>query len=267
MEIDSGKISFHNYTINFAGGSDIGFLRTHNEDCIAIIPESYFFCLADGVGGLDAGEVASEKVISYLKSHFSTQCKKKKYSVKRILRSFFTQKQSSLTKMSRIISDANNELCYLARSLNKNMATTIVALQLLKNRAIICNVGDSRIYLLRNNIIGQLTIDHTLSMSLLLSAGTNFNHNHSGINQHTITRALGAQQDIEPDKQILNIYKADLFLLCSDGLTDMIDDEKICEIVEENTNNISNVVQELIKEANVAGGKDNISVIAVNIQT
>ncbi len=265
MEIDSGKILSQNYIIHFAGGSDTGLVRSHNEDSFAIFPDPCFFCLADGVGGLEAGEVASKKAIDCMKSHAVLQTKKKTGLAQKIIQLFYSHEQSSIDSILKIICDANIDVYRLAQSLNKKMATTIVALQLSKEKALICNVGDSRAYLLRNKLLGQITIDHTLSMSLLL-AGTPLNNGQSEINQHTITRALGNQLDVKPDMQVVSNLPDDMFLLCSDGLTDMLNDTIICQTAIDNNTNLPNVVQELINKANVAGGRDNITVIAIRVE-
>lgn len=159
------------------------------------------------------------------------------------------------------ISYANGEVYQLAQSLRKKMATTIVALELTNNIAEICNVGDSRAYLFRNNILGQLTIDHTLAMSFYL-AGV---HTVDNVAQHTITRALGANSCVEVDSYTINFQQGDTFLLCSDGLTDMLNNRMISRILRRGSNTVSGLIHEFIHEANVAGGGDNISVIVVSI--
>jgi protein phosphatase len=142
------------------------------------------------------------------------------------------------------------------------MATTLVAFEMHQHHVCIGNVGDSRAYLYRRNLLGQLSIDHTLVNQARYAGVTLSDKMQSS---HIITRAIGSSPEVETDNMSIAHQRGDIFLLCSDGLTDMLCDETIAAIVTRFRSNVAQIVQELINAANKYGGKDNITAVAIAI--
>ncbi len=260
MPIDTGEISFRdNVYIRYAALSDKGCVRSHNEDNYGIFVENSLFSLADGVGGLDAGEIASEELILSI-SVFLQKYNLKQRSLGWKFFSLFRQARSDKINMRQLIETANLDIYKHAQALQKRMATTAVILQAEGEELTVAHVGDSRAYLLRNQIIGQITNDHTLSMELML-AGTPVGIDKLSVPNHAITKAVGGQADVSPDETRLKWIENDIFLLCSDGLTDMVDDESIRQIVLTHSPSMQKICQKLVNAAKTAGGRDNITVI------
>ncbi len=245
----------------FAGASDKGQVRTNNEDCILM---SRFKCsdvvlvaVADGVGGSAGGEVASQLTV---KTIYKT--------VKRaILQSNsgggYGKKWLKLTLL-RAILKANTEIIK-QQAINEeleNMATTIVALLIHKNKIALSHLGDSRCYQFKDNKLIQKTEDHTL-LQLLLNRGeiTQQNFDVSPMH-HMICKAVGSKDDVTVSVGEFEIDPQSTYLLCSDGLTDCLSDEQIQQILIK-FESLGEAVDELIISANNHGGVDNISVVLV----
>ena len=251
------------YGLDCAAMSDVGCIREHNEDCFGIYLDNFLFCLADGVGGLEFGEIASKIAIEVMGNGNSAMS----------WRSFLhkisgwnpeVKARIAIDTMSHGIQHANEAIFQKAEEQKKKMATTIVAMQLVqKNQLIVGYIGDSRAYLFRNNMLGQITIDHTVAMSLL-QAGASLPSN-GDVAHHTITKALGSIHIAEPDIQRLFFQKDDFFLLCSDGLTDMLNDTLMAKLIFRYQENVEAVIQQLIELAKEKGGRDNITAIGVRI--
>ena len=222
------------------GKSDVGLMRTINQDSIFVSMSSVgklpnLFIVADGMGGHKAGDVASRKSIEEFIKYV---CTTNMTDPANIL-------DSGIMEINKIILD-------LAKS-NKDysgMGTTFVAATIVENHVYIANVGDSRLYLV-NEDIQQITRDH----SLVEEARTHFKKN-------IITRAVGAEEAVTADIFEIETKPNDKLLLCSDGLTNMVEDYEIKTIVQ-SSDDIESAVHRLIDQANENGGKDNISVVLV----
>jgi len=264
VPISTEKIAFQdNICIRYAALSNTGCVRSHNEDNYGVFPENSLFCLADGVGGLDAGEVASEELINSISAGLETHERKKRSLSGKIV-SLFRGASSTGINIKQLIKVANLDIYQRGQTLQKRMASTAVILQAQDEELIVAHVGDSRAYLLRNQILGQLTTDHTVFMELLLS-GTPIGMAENSRSKHAITKAMGSQPDVSPDEIRLKWSENDIFLLCSDGLTDMVDDGNICRILQTYFPSMQKISEELINAAKAAGGRDNITVIVGHI--
>jgi serine/threonine protein phosphatase PrpC len=231
--------------------SDVGRRRDHNEDCILVDAENGIFLVADGMGGHQAGEVASEtavqKAYDYLHNNVAKIREKKDIS-------------ENLTAALLKAHDAVKEKAMHDQNF-KGMGTTLVEMVTNDNRAYICHVGDTRAYLIRENAT-QITKDQTLGNYLVEKK----NMPPEEVPQqkwHTLTQAVGVSEEIRPELNDIELKIGDIVLLCSDGLTDMLSDRKIEEVVHNNKDDLEGAVEKLIDEANQRGGKDNISVVLV----
>jgi protein phosphatase len=234
--------------VSAVGGTDQGKKRKHNEDAYVVLPSHSLYAIADGMGGYAAGEVASQMAMDVLKTSFEQE-------------QFGGAPISGLPRrgdeLVRAIQSANAAILTQARENEhqQGMGTTLVAARFAPNRkrVYIAHVGDSRVYRLRDGHLHQLTTDHTLG-----AAGV------TGPSASKLSRAVGVFDDVEVDLAIDEPREGDHYVLCSDGLFKMVPDDKICDIIY-GASNIQAAVDELIREANSRGGKDNVSVILVRV--
>jgi len=234
--------------------SDIGRKRKNNEDHIQADMEKGIFILADGMGGHQAGEVASDLAVkeayTYLVNGVDKAEDEKEIS-KLLMGALFKAHDGIKEK-------AKTDLQMMG------MGTTLVAMVLKDNKAHICHAGDSRAYHLREEI-RQITKDHTLG-DYLVERKLLEPDKVPLQNWHTLTQAVGLTEDIIPELNHIELKAGDMLLLCSDGLTDMLSDEEIKKVLQKYRDDLGNAVDGLIKEANQNGGKDNISVVLVEFE-
>jgi protein phosphatase len=237
------------WRLEVATRSDIGCVRTNNEDALGVVAEKAFFVVADGLGGHQAGEVASN------------------YLIQSLLRMVRSSPQPANCEAARqllvpAITQANLEIYDMGQqnSTMTGMGTTCCALWICGHSACLVNVGDSRIYRLRDSVLEQITRDHIMDMQELHPVYTLL----SGSTGRVLTRAIGGRPEIEVDFNSAPIKEKDLFLLCSDGLTDMVTGDAIRECLT-STDTVENQASQLVELAKVHGGVDNISLILVKI--
>jgi len=232
------------------GFSDVGLVRTNNEDSWIASPDERVFLLADGLGGHQAGEVASREAIdSFLqvfRTFFSTDEMNSELDIIRALRACFVRTNKHLFTMA-----CEHELLH-------GMGTTFCALSFHDDKVAISHVGDSRIYLLRNSQFEQLTRDHCWTRRYGISPSE---MRCKGV----LTRALGTNLEVEPTIRLLRVCVGDRFLLCSDGLSDMLSSKEIEEAMRKPMT-IGQRVRMLVSRAKKNGGADNITVILVEVQ-
>ena len=228
-----------------AAVTDPGRMRRHNEDAYVIEPP--LFAIADGMGGAQAGEVASRLATAALKEAGADGGGEK--------------------RITQLIQEANRRV-YDRSSSDPNtsgMGTTITVALVEDDRVAFGHVGDSRAYLIRAAEMEQLTEDHSLVNELLKTGKLSREEAESHPQRSVITRALGTDPDVDVDTFSVAAETGDLFLLCSDGLTDMVSEESILDVVERNRNDIDGALRALVKAANRGGGQDNITVVAFEI--
>lgn len=240
--------------MRFAAISDIGKVRKVNEDSF-YIPESEdkikLFLIADGIGGQNHGKLAGMM------------------TVESVVRNIYKDSDNSDKKamLNKAIKIANNKIIEHANENDefKGMGSTLIALLLEGETAYITHAGDSRCYMVRNNVISQITVDNSYVEYLLqkgvISAEEAKNHPQKNL----IIKAIGMESDLELDFEIIETKPGDIFLLCSDGLTSMVSDEDILHIIIKRKKDLQKAVEDLIKAAKVAGGKDNITAILAEV--
>ena len=245
----------------FAGGSDVGRERAHNEDAILVDAERKLVVLADGMGGYQAGEVASQLAVDVVREDTS-DATLTEVDLGRIDPD--TGISVAMRQLRGAIEKANNRICSVARGREElnGMGTTIVAARFYDGRVGIAHVGDSRCYRLRENVLEQLTRDHSYVQDQLEKGLISEDEAKHSPQKNLITRALGIDAIAEADVQEFRTQPGDTYLLCSDGLSDLVDDESLqAELVTDQSP--AERTKTLIDAANANGGRDNISVIVV----
>ena len=231
--------------------TDTGLCRTMNQDSIYVSTSPIgslpnLFVVADGMGGYSAGDFASKYTIDNLVELIQQEADNKPVA---ILRNCIGQINAKLREKS-------NEDDSL-----QGMGTTLALATIIDDTLHVVNIGDSRVYLI-NNDIKQISKDHSYVEELVASGSLVRGSKEYWKQKNIITRALGAEETVEPDFFEINLSKSDKILLCSDGLTNMVNDNEIYEIINSNSS-IQEAVEQLISLANEHGGKDNIAIILV----
>jgi len=243
--------------------SDVGKVRDHNEDAIGAQPEIGLWVLADGMGGYNAGEVASGIAVKTIVDMVTEACKREKRGD--IESSTGYMRQTIVLRDA--IHRANKVINQTAQSQPQceGMGTTLVASLFYDNRVSIAHVGDSRMYRLRGNRFEQITMDHSLLQELVDRGFYSQEEAQRSTNRNYVTRALGVEANVEVEVQEIEVQKGDYFLMCSDGLPDMVEDEDIHLTISTFANDVRTVGEQLIKLTNDNGGRDNVSVILVRV--
>jgi protein phosphatase len=235
-----------------AGRTDVGIVRSGNEDNYLMVPDRALFIVADGMGGHAAGEVASEMAVRIVAQQLGDLAGMNANQAADRLRHAIREANAAIFERT------------LTEHDKRGMGTTATALILRDRQYLIGQVGDSRAYLLRDGQLLQLTKDHSYVQEQVdagyLSPDEARTHPYSNV----ITRCVGANDEVSPDTYVGTMHPADLFLLASDGLTGMIDDGRLHEIMK-SSQDPQRLVEQLVVEANRLGGLDNITAIVVRI--
>jgi serine/threonine protein phosphatase PrpC len=244
--------------------SDPGLVRQVNEDSLLAREEEGLFLVADGMGGLSRGDVASRIAVETVE-RFVTISRKED-----ITWPIKPQEQYSMeeNRFLAAISMANWNVYseFLKDGMNSAMGTTLVGLLSDGDRMVVTNVGDSRVYLIRDNVIQQVTDDHSLVMDEVRKGTMTQEEARHHPQKHVINRALGISEVAQVDISAVEVQGEDLFLLCSDGLSDMLSDEEILHIARSNMDKpLKEMGEGLILAANEKGGKDNVTVVLVRL--
>ena len=234
--------------------TDTGRVRTSNQDCVfceenAIGSFPNLFIVADGMGGHKAGDTAS------------------KLCVEEVVRQIqMTDKKTPVSVFEQAVESANRAI-YEKAAQNVDfagMGTTMVGAVIDDGVAYVVNVGDSRLYQMRDSL-SQITVDHSLVEEMVQSGEIQKEEMRTHPNKNIITRALGTGTSVRPDCFEIEVRDGDVLLLCSDGLTNMLEDTKIEKIIREYDGDLKQAGENLVEQANEAGGKDNISVILIRL--
>ncbi len=246
------------------GQSDIGLERDHNEDSFCVSDQYNLYAIADGMGGHTGGHVASEIAINTIKEFFRNSKEDEQFE------SGFNP-DPKLSEIENLllaaIKTANRKIYDYAREEEEyaGMGTTIVGLHIQDSTAVIANVGDSRCYHLRGFEFIQLSTDHTWVNEQLKRNIISAEEARSHRWRNVITRALGTKRYVDVDIRKIKIQPGDLFLLCSDGLSNVLPDEDILSVMIKHGENVEEACGELIRLAREGGGPDNITVVIVRI--
>ncbi len=234
--------------------TDIGKVRDLNQDYYYISKETEepkIYILADGMGGYKGGEIASklatETVKQYISNNFSNTVKEKEEILKLI--------HDAVEYANMVVYEKSKENPEL-----EGMGTTLEVCLIYNNKAYIGHIGDSRIYRIRKEIIRKLTKDHSYVQKLVEDKKITRDEAKNHPKKNMLTKALGCTPYVEPDLRARNFEKGDIFIICSDGLTNMVEEQRIFELAKEN---IKTAADKLVAEANEAGGIDNITVIII----
>jgi protein phosphatase len=241
-----------------------GMVRSHNEDAAFVDGAAGLAVLADGMGGYNAGEIASGIAVDVITKNMLPELSSRRDLTKIDSTSGFTHAALLLQQQIAAANKAIFEAAH-ARPECAGMGTTIVACVFSGNRASIGHVGDSRCYRLRGTKFEQLTRDHSLLQEQIDSGMLTPERARYSLNKNLVTRALGIDEVAPVDIVEYRIETGDVYLLCSDGLTDMVESEQIGAIVAKHGSNLEAASAELVDVANAAGGRDNISVVLVGV--
>ncbi|MGI9247849.1 MAG: Stp1/IreP family PP2C-type Ser/Thr phosphatase [Woeseiaceae bacterium] len=249
--------------IAFAEITDTGRVREHNEDAIGSAPEIGLMVLADGMGGYNAGEVASGIAVQIVTDLATAGAgREERHEI---------DPHSGLMRQSIVLRDAvyrANKIIYqTAQSQThcEGMGTTIVACMFFDDKVSIAHVGDSRGYRLRGGKLDQITLDHSLLQELVDRGFYSEEEAQRSTNRNYVTRALGVEPTVEVEVHEHDVLPDDVYLLCSDGLPDMVEDDDIHLTISTFNASLDVVGQQLIDMANDHGGRDNISVMLAQV--
>jgi serine/threonine protein phosphatase PrpC len=242
-----------------AAATHPGLVRSQNEDAIAMDAESGLAVLADGMGGYNAGEVASRIAVKLVSSKIQAVLAQKE--------SLRLDQAAAERLISKHIADANAAIYEAARTNAEysGMGTTLVVALWYGERLAVGHVGDSRLYRLRDGSLTQLTRDHSLTQEQIDCGVLSPAQARYSIDRNIVTRAVGIDAQVETDVRSIPILAGDLYILCSDGLTDMLTDEEIERILASLEPQLQRAADELVQQANARGGRDNVSVILVRV--
>jgi PPM family protein phosphatase len=249
--------------LEIASCTDPGMVRAHNEDSIAADASIGLAVLADGMGGYNAGEVASGLATTVITSEVQ--------NLIATLPPHRIDAASGLPNAQRLLNDqidkANTAIYQAAQSEPQyaGMGTTLVVGLFYDNRVALAHIGDSRVYRLRGEQFERITKDHSLLQEQIDSGMITAEQARFSQNKNLVTRALGIDPSVEAEINDLPTRPGDLFLFCSDGLNDMVTDDDIGMTLQALSNNLKLAAQQLVRMANDNGGRDNVSVILVRI--
>ena len=250
--------------LDAASLSHPGMVRSHNEDSVFVDGEAGIAILADGMGGYNAGEVASGIAVNVVSNGMMPELQSGRELSKIDIGSGLTHGALLLQQQ---IAAANKGIYEAAQARPEcaGMGTTIVAAVFCGNRVSIGHIGDSRCYRLRGEKFEQLTHDHSLLQEQIDSGQITAEQAKYSLNKNLVTRALGIEAIVPADISEYRLEPNDIYLLCSDGLTDMVDPEVVQGVVDDKRTELAQAAAELVDLANQNGGRDNVSVILVRV--
>jgi serine/threonine protein phosphatase PrpC len=249
--------------IRSVGSTDVGKVREHNEDTIGVDADIGLLVLADGMGGYNAGEVASGIAVKTVMSLVKEAIERQDLTA--------DDKESGLSRPSIVLRDSimrANKIIYQTAKTQpqcEGMGTTIVACLFFDNKVAIAHVGDSRLYRLRASRFEQMTLDHSLLQELVDRGFYSQEEAARASNKNYVTRALGVEPSVEVEIHEEPALKGDYYVLCSDGLSDMIEDEDIHLTISTFSASLETIAKQLIQLANDNGGRDNVSVVLAQV--
>ncbi len=247
-----------NVSIQTASITDKGLSPNYtvNEDSYLVLEEEGVFAVADGVGGANAGDVASQTALSTV-NELILERKKTNQSAK----------ETSVAFVKELIKESNGAIHTLGKERQQQIASTIVIMLIEEDYATLGYVGDSRIYVYRDTKLIQLTRDHSKLQNLIDNKLIKPSEESDFQDRHIITKALGIQSNVEPGIQTVNLKDKDLFILCSDGIYVHNSNEEILANIKQNKGNLQKICHVLKENCYEKGATDNLTAIAVKIGT
>ncbi len=249
--------------LEIASQTHPGRVRAHNEDSLSCEPSCGLVVLADGMGGYNAGEVASGITVSVLTTE-----------IKHSLQSMRPEEPGeddedvAVELLRANVQKANASIFHAAQSQPQysGMGTTVVAGLFYDNRVAVAHVGDSRMYRLRGDDFEAVTRDHSLLQEQIDSGMISKEDARLSRNKNLVTRAVGIDAEVSTEVHVHDVEVGDIYLLCSDGLNDMVEDDNIGGTLRALRSNITLAADQLVKMANDNGGRDNVTVILVKVK-
>jgi len=251
--------------VRFAGETNIGMKRAHNEDSLHLPDDERLAIVADGMGGHASGEVASKMAVDTVVAHYRASADDAEitwpYKLDRA-------PKSELNRLVTAIKLANQRIWDSARKNEEQhgMGTTIVACSFLDDRVLVAHVGDSRVYRLRDGVLEQLTEDHSLLNDYIKMKRLSPNEVGNFQHKNVIVRALGMKESVQVDTQVDTPRIGDIYVMCSDGLSGMVPDSQIGAIAGGEID-LDKAAERLIRVANENGGADNITVLLARLES
>jgi protein phosphatase len=241
--------------------SDTGKLRKRNEDTIASDVSIGLAVLADGMGGYNAGDVASQMAVLTITADLKTKFKHA------IQENQLIDTSNIKSHLVNAVNTANNAIFQVSKEQAQcaGMGTTLVLSVFIDNKVVIGHIGDSRAYLFRNHDLTQLTNDHSVLQEQLDSGLLTAEQAKFVTYKNYVTRALGVESEVDLELSTFDVAIGDIYLLCSDGLTEMVEEDDIRTTLIENSDDLAHAANTLVQKANQHGGKDNISVILIEV--
>ncbi|MBR0140239.1 MAG: Stp1/IreP family PP2C-type Ser/Thr phosphatase [Firmicutes bacterium] len=236
--------------------SDRGLCRNLNEDAVFVLPRQQLYIVADGVGGHNAGDLASRMAVESIAEYIQSRPIPADATTA-ALKAYFMDCYSKANEKIYEIASRPGESC--------GMATTCVSCFIRKDQAYVVNVGDSRAYLIRDGRLSQISVDHSRVQELVDRGLITREEALTRPDRNMITRALGGDAAVAPDFFSFTIYPQDTILLCSDGLYSELTGARIAALCSR-YKTMHRLTKQLVDEANAAGGRDNISVICIRVQ-
>ncbi len=242
-----------------------GMVRSHNEDSVGCEPTCGLVVLADGMGGYNAGEVASGIAVSVVTSEISQRLQ----SASPIDKDEVSGEELAMWLLRDNIQKANLSIFHAAHSKQQyaGMGTTIVSGLFYDNRVAVAHVGDSRMYRLRGEVLEVITRDHSLLQEQVDNGIISAADARLSKNKNLVTRAVGIDAKVATEIHLHDVAVGDIYLFCSDGLNDMVEDEDIQSVLFAMQGNLPLAAEQLIQMANDNGGRDNVSVVLVKVKT
>ena len=245
----TGRSRYTKITMRAEGRTDPGLVREENQDVFAVCEELGVALLADGVARPRAGRIAAQVAVETALEH---------------LLSVGEREPLQATDLRRALEIANDRVFGLSAAVSsyRGMATTLVATAVLGAKGYVAHVGDSRAYLFRDGSLRGITKDHSVVQDRVDAGLISPREARYSSDRHIVTRAIGAEPTLRADVRELDLAAEDLLLLCSDGLTEHLQDDEIASRLD-TTDDLSDVAQDLVDSANRAGGTDNVTVVLV----
>jgi len=249
--------------LEIASHTDAGMVRSHNEDSIASVADKGLVVLADGMGGYNAGEVASGMATTVLTTE-----------LRQLLEDHAPHEvdpqsgqKAALKMLQQQIAKTNTSIYQASQSQRQyaGMGTTLVVALFYDNKVMVAHIGDSRLYRMRGDEFNQVSKDHSLLQEQIDAGMLTKEQAERSSNKNLVTRALGIDPAVEPEIHEYDTRPGDIYLLCSDGLSDMVSDEDIGMTLKALGANLNLAAQQLVQMANDNGGRDNVSVILIRI--
>ena len=249
--------------LEIASHTDAGMVRSHNEDSIASVADKGLVVLADGMGGYNAGEVASGMATTVLTTE-----------LRQLLEDHAPHEvdpqsgqKAALKMLQQQIAKTNTSIYQASQSQRQyaGMGTTLVVALFYDNKVMVAHIGDSRLYRMRGDEFNQVSKDHSLLQEQIDAGMLTKEQAERSSNKNLVTRALGIDPAVEPEIHEYDTRPGDIYLLCSDGLSDMVSDEDIGMTLKALGANLNLAAQQLVQMANDNGGRDNVSVILIKI--